>query len=172
MKFRSLKSYDNYKNCWRCVVLTNYERHRCHTHTIARYTGRFSPHLKVKFEFTLVLLTPKLNLVLLNPFFETLDPDQLVSFRSHLIRIHTVCHTNWKYRFKFNRIKFGRSVVHKIFSMIRAKDAVKTLYNVIHYNRIFNIPHKFPWNGSVFIKILSFHQNIHLATPAVTSGNR
>ena len=33
---------------------------------------------KVKLEFTLVLL---------NPFLKTLDPDQVVSFRSHLIRI-------------------------------------------------------------------------------------
>ena len=49
-------------------------------------------NLKVKLEFTLVLLNPELTLVLLNQFFKTLDPDQLVSFRSH--RIHTVFHTN------------------------------------------------------------------------------
>ena len=59
--------------------------------TITRYTGKFSPHLKVKLEFTLVLLNPELTLVLLNPFLKTLDPDQLVSFRSH--RIQTVIHT-------------------------------------------------------------------------------
>ena len=35
-------------------------------------------YLKVKLEFTLVLL---------NPFLKILNPDQLVSFRSHLIRI-------------------------------------------------------------------------------------
>ena len=63
------------KVCWRCVVLTIYDRHRCQT--IARYTGKFSPHLKVTLEFTLVLL---------NPFLKT-HPDQLVSFRHHLIRI-------------------------------------------------------------------------------------
>ena len=56
------------KVCWRCVVLTVYNRHRCQT--IARYTGKFSPHFKVKLEFTLVLLNPELTLVLLNPFFE------------------------------------------------------------------------------------------------------
>ena len=73
-------------------------------------TGIFSPHLKVKLEFTLVLLNPEFTLVLLNPFLKTLDPDQLVSFRGHLIRIYTVFHTNRKYRFKLNRIKFGRIV--------------------------------------------------------------
>ena len=75
----------------RCIVLTIYDRDGYHT--IARYTGKFSPHIKVKLEFTLVLLNPKVSLVLLNPFFETLDPDQLVSFRSHLIKIYTVFHT-------------------------------------------------------------------------------
>ena len=44
-------------------------------------------------------------------------------------------------------------------------------YNVTHYNRIFNILHKFAGNGSVFIEIPS-EQNIHLTTPTVTSGNR
>ena len=76
---------------WGCVVLKNYDRHRCQT--IARYTGKFSPHLMVKLQFTLVLLNPELTLVLLNPFLKTLDPDQLVSFRGHLIRIYTVFHT-------------------------------------------------------------------------------
>ena len=76
---------------WGCVVLTVYDRHRCQT--IARYTGNFSPHLKVKLEFTLILLTPELIIVLLIPFLKTLDPDQLVSFRGHLIRIYTVFHT-------------------------------------------------------------------------------
>ena len=61
---------------WGCVVLTVYDRHRCQT--IARYTGKFSPHLKVKLEFTLVLLIP---------FLKTLDPDQLVSFRGYLITL-------------------------------------------------------------------------------------
>ena len=75
-----------------CVVLTVYDRHRCQT--IARYTGKFSPHFKIKLEFTLVLLNPELTLVLLIPFLKTLDPDQLVSFRGHLIRIYTVFHTN------------------------------------------------------------------------------
>ena len=32
---------------------------------------------------------------------------------------------------------------------------VKTLYNVTHYNRIFNIRHIIAWNGSVSIKIPS-----------------
>ena len=73
---------------WRCVVLTVYDRHRCQT--IARYTGKFSSHLKVKLEFTLVLVNPELTPVLLIPFLKTLDPDQLVSFRGHLIRIYTV----------------------------------------------------------------------------------
>ena len=73
------------KVCLRCVVLTIYDRHSYQT--IARYTGKFSPHLKVKLD-TLVLLNPELTLVLLNPFLKTLDPDRLVSFRSH--RIHTV----------------------------------------------------------------------------------
>ena len=73
---------------WGCVVLTVYDRHRCQT--IARYTGKFSPHLKVKLEFTLVLLNPELTFVLLIPFLKTLDPDQLVSFRGHLIRINPV----------------------------------------------------------------------------------
>ena len=77
---------------WGCVVLSVYDRHRCQT--IARYTGKFSPHLKVKSEFTLVLLNLELTLVLLIPFLKTLDPDQLVSFRGHLIRIYTVFHTN------------------------------------------------------------------------------
>ena len=75
-----------------CVVLTVYDRHRCQT--IASYTGKFSPHFKIKLEFTLVLLNPELTLVLLIPFLKTLDPDQLVSFRGHLIRIYTVFHTN------------------------------------------------------------------------------
>ena len=74
------------------VVLTVYDRHRCQT--IARYTGKFSPHLKVKLEFTLVLLNPELTLVLLIPFLKTLDPDQLVSFKGHLITMYTVFHTN------------------------------------------------------------------------------
>ena len=77
---------------WGCVVLTIHDRHRCQT--IARYTGKFSPHLKVKLEFTFVLLNPELTLVLLNPFLKTLDPDQQVSFSGHLIRIYTVFHTN------------------------------------------------------------------------------
>ena len=34
---------------------------------------------------------------------------------------------------------------------------VKTLYNVIHYNRIFNIQHKFVGNGSVSIKIPAYN---------------
>ena len=68
---------------WGCVILTVYDRHRCHT--IARYTGKFSPCLKLKLEFTIVLLNPELTIVLLIPFLKTLDPDQLVSFRDHLI---------------------------------------------------------------------------------------
>ena len=62
---------------WGCVVLTVYER----CETIARYTGKFSPHLKVKLEFTLVLLNPELILVLLNTFLKTLDPDHLFFFQ-------------------------------------------------------------------------------------------
>ena len=77
---------------WGFVVLTVYDRHRCQI--IARYAGKFSPYLKVKLEFTLVLLNPELTLVLLIPFLKTQDPDQLVSFRGHLIRIYTVFHTN------------------------------------------------------------------------------
>ena len=50
--------------------------------------------LKVKLEFTLVLLNPELTLFLLIPFLKTLDPDQLVSFRGHLIRIYSVFHSN------------------------------------------------------------------------------
>ena len=53
------------------------------------------PDTQVNFlqlEFTLVLLNPELTHVLLNLFLKTLDPDQLVSFRSHL-RIYTVFHT-------------------------------------------------------------------------------
>ena len=42
--------------CWRCIVLAIYDRDRCHT--IARYTGIFSPYLKVNLELTLVLLNP------------------------------------------------------------------------------------------------------------------
>ena len=39
---------------------------------------------------------------------------------------------------------------------IRARsNTVKTLYNVIRYNRIFNIRHKIAGNGSVSIKIPS-----------------
>ena len=45
-------------------------------------------------EFTLVLLDPELTLDLLIPLLKTLDPDQLASFRGHLIRIYTVFHTN------------------------------------------------------------------------------
>ena len=78
------------KVCWGCVALAIYDRDKCHT--IARHTGKFSPHLKVKLEFTLVLLNPELTHVLLNPFLKTLDLDQLVSLRSHLIRINTVSH--------------------------------------------------------------------------------
>ena len=51
------------------------------------------------------------------------------------------------------------------------QNTVKTLYNVTRYNRIFNIRHKIVGNGSVSIKIPSLEQNIHLTTPAVTSGN-
>ena len=75
-----------------CVVLKVYGRHKCQT--IARYTGKFSAHLKVKLEFTLVLLNPELTLVLLIPFLKTLDPDQLVCFKGHLITMYTVFHTN------------------------------------------------------------------------------
>ena len=75
-----------------CCFLAIYDRDRCHT--IARYTGKFSPHLKVKLELILVLLNPELTLVLLNPFLIKLDPDQLASFESHLIRINTIFHTN------------------------------------------------------------------------------
>ena len=53
---------------WRCVVLAVYDRHRCQS--IARYTGKFSHHLKVKLEFTLVLLNPELSLVLLVQFWK------------------------------------------------------------------------------------------------------
>ena len=42
-------------------------------------------NLKVKLEFTIVLLNPELTIVLLKLFLKTLDPDQLVSFRGHLI---------------------------------------------------------------------------------------
>ena len=38
---------------------------------------------------------------------------------------------------------------------IAIDNTVKTLYNVIRYNRIFNIRHKFAGNGSVSIKIPS-----------------
>ena len=69
---------------WGCVVLTVYDRHRYQA--IARYTGKFSPPLKVKLEFTIVLLNTELTLVLLIPFLKMLDPDQLVTFRGHLIR--------------------------------------------------------------------------------------
>ena len=62
--------------------------------TIARYTGKFSPHLKVKLEFTLVLLNTELKPCPVESIFKTLDPDQLVSFSRHLIRIYTVFHTN------------------------------------------------------------------------------
>ena len=48
--------------------------------------------LKVKLEFTHVLLNPEFTLVLMIPFLNTLDPDQLVSYRGHLIRIYTVFH--------------------------------------------------------------------------------
>ena len=61
----------------------------------------FLPHLKVKLEFTLVLLNPGLTFVLLNPFLKTLDPDQLVSFRSHRSAL---------IENKLNRIKFWKSV--------------------------------------------------------------
>ena len=87
------------KVCWRCVVLTIYDRHRCQT--IARYTGTFSPHCKAKSEFTLVQLNPELTIVLLNPFLKTLDPDQLVSFSSHRSTL---------IENKLNRIKFGRRI--------------------------------------------------------------
>ena len=53
---------------WGCVVLTVNDRHRCQT--IARYTGKLSPHLKVKLEFTLVLLNPELILVPFDSIFE------------------------------------------------------------------------------------------------------
>ena len=43
-------------------------------------------------------------------------------------------------------LKFRTSILHY---------TVKTLYNVTHYNRIFNIRHKFAGNGSVSIKIPS-----------------
>ena len=45
----------------------------------ARYTGKVSPHLKVKLELTLVLLNLELALVLLILFLKTLDPDQFFS---------------------------------------------------------------------------------------------
>ena len=51
-------------------------------------------------------------------------------------------------------------------------DTVKPLYNVILYNRIFTIQHKFVGNGSISIKIPSLLQNIHLTTPTVSSGKR
>ena len=51
-------------------------------------------------------------------------------------------------------------------------NTVSTLYNVTHYNRIFNIRSKFAGNGSVSIKIPSLEQNIHLTTKTVSSGNR
>ena len=51
-------------------------------------------------------------------------------------------------------------------------NTVKTLYNVTHYNRIFNRRHKIAGNGSVSIIIPSLLQNIHITTPTVTSGNR
>ena len=73
------------KVCWRCVVLAIYDRGRCHT--IARHTCKLSPHLKFKLELTLLLLNPEIALVLLDHFLKALDPDQLVPFRSHLIRI-------------------------------------------------------------------------------------
>ena len=40
-------------------------------------------------------------------------------------------------------------------TVLPIKGTVKTLYNVIHYNRIFNIRHIFAGNRSVSIKIPS-----------------
>ena len=53
------------------------------------------------------------------------------------------------------------------FDLIENNIQSKTLYNVTHYNRIFNIRHKFAGNGSVSIEILTLLQNIHLMTPTV-----
>ena len=58
------------KVCKRCVVLTIYDRHRCQT--IAKYTGKFSPHLKVKLEIYPCPAEHKISIVLLNRFLKTL----------------------------------------------------------------------------------------------------
>ena len=105
---------------WGCVVLTVYDMHRCQT--IAKYTVKFSPYLKVKLAFTLVLLILELIIVLLIPFLKTSDPDQLVSFRGHLIRIYTVFYTNLVEQDKI--WEKCNCVVHNIFSMIRVKDTI------------------------------------------------
>ena len=44
---------------WGCVVLTVYDRHRCQT--IARYTGKFSPHLKFKIRIYPCPAEPRIN---------------------------------------------------------------------------------------------------------------
>ena len=78
-------------SAWGCVVLTVYDRHRCQT--FARYTGKFSPHLKGKLEFTLVLLNPELTLVLYIPFLKTLHPDQLGFFSNAILSGSTLFST-------------------------------------------------------------------------------
>ena len=87
--------------------------------------GKFSPHLKVKLEFTLVLLSPFLTLVLLIPFLKTLDPDQLVS--EAILSGSTLFSSLSKIQIKAEQDKIWEKcycVVHKIFSMIRAKDNI------------------------------------------------
>ena len=44
-----------------CVVLTVYDRFRCQQLPDTMYTGKFSPHLKVELEFTIVLLNPEIT---------------------------------------------------------------------------------------------------------------
>ena len=80
------------KVCLRCVVLAIYDRDRCHS--IARYIGKLSPYLKVKIKIYPCFAETRVNHCPVESLFEKLDTDQLASFRSHLIRINTVFHTN------------------------------------------------------------------------------
>ena len=68
--------------------------------------------------------------------------------------------------------KYIQQLSCKLYNFASFASTVKTLYNVTHYNRIFNIRHKIAGNGSVSIKIPSLQHNIYLTTLTVTSWNR
>ena len=81
--------------------------------------------LKVKLEFTHVLLNPEFTLVQMIPFLNTQDTDLLASYRGHCTRIYTFFQLKIQILAEQDKIwEKCYCGVHKIYSMIPVKDTI------------------------------------------------